>query len=182
MVYAALLRGINVGGNNKVDMKQLKLAFEQAGMGSVTTYINSGNIVFTDNHHSKPELSAILEEVIRNAFSLDIKVLVLSLDDYREVMAFLPDAWTNDALMKTDVMFLWDEANEASVLDKLHIKSGIDRVVYAPGAILWSVDKDKVTRSGMTKLVGSKLYKLMTIRNANSTRKIYELMLAVKEA
>lgn len=49
MVYVALLRGINVGGKNKVDMKQLMAAFEDAGMTSVRTYINSGNVIFSSN-------------------------------------------------------------------------------------------------------------------------------------
>lgn len=53
MVYTALLRGINVGGKNKVDMKILKKSFEQAGMKNVVTYINSGNIIFTTADHSK---------------------------------------------------------------------------------------------------------------------------------
>ena len=43
MIYIALLRGINVGGKNKMDMKQLKQTFEQAGMRHVMTYINTGN-------------------------------------------------------------------------------------------------------------------------------------------
>lgn len=47
MIYIALLRGINVGGNNKIEMKKLKQTFEHAGMGHVTTYINSGNIIFS---------------------------------------------------------------------------------------------------------------------------------------
>lgn len=48
MVYAALLRGINVGGNNKIAMKDLKQTFLRSGMESVVTYINSGNVMFTD--------------------------------------------------------------------------------------------------------------------------------------
>jgi uncharacterized protein (DUF1697 family) len=46
MIYVALLRGINAGGKNKVEMRKLKSTFEQAGMSNVTTYINSGNVVF----------------------------------------------------------------------------------------------------------------------------------------
>ncbi|MGV2794760.1 DUF1697 domain-containing protein, partial [Clostridium perfringens] len=46
MIYIALLRGINVGGNNKIDMKQLKASFERVGMRDVVTYINTGNIIF----------------------------------------------------------------------------------------------------------------------------------------
>ncbi|MDF2479240.1 MAG: hypothetical protein K0S24_4723 [Sphingobacterium sp.] len=48
--------------------------------------------------------------------------------------------------------------------------------MYAPGAILWVVDKCNVTKSGLLKLVGTSLYKNMTVRNVNTTRKIYEIM------
>ncbi len=56
MVFIALLRGINVGGNNKIDMKLLKQTFEQAGMNDVVTYINTGNIIFSHKHLSKPKI------------------------------------------------------------------------------------------------------------------------------
>ena len=46
MVYVALLRGINVGGKNIVEMARLKQAFEELGFTSVKTYINSGNVIF----------------------------------------------------------------------------------------------------------------------------------------
>ncbi|MEA5076670.1 MAG: DUF1697 domain-containing protein, partial [Coriobacteriia bacterium] len=47
MRYLALLRGVNVGGANKVKMAELRRAFESAGMVDVRTYINSGNVVFS---------------------------------------------------------------------------------------------------------------------------------------
>ena len=53
MVYIALLRGINVGGKNKIDMKLLKQTFEQVGMKDVVTYINTGNIIFSYSGISK---------------------------------------------------------------------------------------------------------------------------------
>ncbi|CAH0120444.1 DUF1697 domain-containing protein [Paenibacillus sp. CECT 9249] len=178
MIYIALLRGINVGGNNKIDMKLLKQAFEQAGMNNVKTYINSGNIIFTDNSHSKAELPRILEEAILASFGLQIKVVVRSFDDMQKVISSLPDSWTNDDRMKSDVMFLWEEVDNESVLDKLLIKPDIDTVIYVAGAILWSVDRKNAAKSGMQKLPGSKLYQNMTIRNVNTTRKVYELMQA----
>jgi len=179
MVYIALLRGINVGGKNKVDMKTLKKSFEQAGMKNVVSYINSGNIIFTTDH-SRNEIPHILEEIILSTFGLDIKVLVLSLDDMKKVMSSLPESWTNDDKMRSDVLFLWEDINNESILDKLPFKPEIETVTYAPGAILWSIDKINVTKGGMTKLIGTKLYKQMTIRNVNTTRKIYELMLAAE--
>ena len=191
MVYVALLRGINVGGNNKVDMKRLKLAFEQAGMRQVVTYINSGNIVFSwdaeegagrgdlspeQEQERKHKLAGILEDVILREFNLPIRVVIRSLKDIREVIRHLPEAWTNDDIMRSDVLFLWAEADAPEVLDELKFKPEIDRVLYAPGAVLWSVDRANATRSGMQKLIGTRLYGLMTVRNVNTTRKIHQLM------
>ena len=181
MIYVALLRGINVGGNNKIQMKKLKQSFERIGMKSVVTYINSGNIIFADEEHSKKKLSEMLEEVIHADFGLQIKVLIRSMDDYANVMDALPQSWTNGDTMKSDVMFLWEEIDDASLLDKLHIKPDIDTVKYVPGAVLWSVDRKNVTKSGMSKIIGTKIYRQMTVRNVNTTRKIYELMLAAKK-
>ena len=46
-VFVALLRGVNVGGNNIVSMRELKESFEELGFAQVSTYINSGNVIFT---------------------------------------------------------------------------------------------------------------------------------------
>ncbi|WP_173917505.1 DUF1697 domain-containing protein [Halobacillus sp. Marseille-Q1614] len=176
MIYAALLRGINVGGKNKVDMKLLKKTFERIGMEAVVTYINSGNIIFKDHQYTQKELPAIIEQAIQKDFNLSIKVVVRSLTEFEKLMEALPDSWTNDKEMKSDVMFLWDEINDETVLNHLVIKPEIDTVKYVSGAILWSLAKKDVNRSGMKKLVGSKIYKKVTVRNVNTTRKIYELM------
>ncbi|MFJ7730057.1 DUF1697 domain-containing protein [Neobacillus sp. NPDC097160] len=178
MIYIALLRGINVGGNNKIDMKLLKQTFEKAGMNDVLTYINTGNIIFSNKGLSKTELSCILEDAIQNDFGLQIKVVVRSVDDVRGIINAIPDTWKNDKDMKSDVMFLWDKIDDESVLKHLVVKPNIDTVKYVPGAILWSVDKKNVTKSGMSKIVGSTIYKQVTVRNVNTARKIYELMQA----
>ncbi|WP_099159068.1 DUF1697 domain-containing protein [Virgibacillus ndiopensis] len=176
MVYVALLRGINVGGNNKIDMKLLKQTFEKAGMNDVVTYINTGNIIFSYKRPSKTDLQRILEEAIHRDFGLQIKVVVRSFDDVSRIINAIPYTWKNDKDMKSDVMFLWDEVDDESVLMDLTIKPTIDTVKYVPGAILWSVDKINVTKSGISKIVGSKLYKQVTVRNVNTARKIYKLM------
>ncbi|AIQ46952.1 hypothetical protein R70723_14490 [Paenibacillus sp. FSL R7-0273] len=180
MIYVALLRGINVGGNNIISMKLLKQTFEQAGMTSVTTYINSGNIIFAAGDHPQEALPELLEQAILKDFSLDIKVLLRSLEQMRTVIAALPDAWSNDDTLKSDVMFLWEEADAEAVLEELPLKPGIGTLLYVPGAVLYSVERGNVTKSGMAKLIGTRVYKLMTVRNVNTTRKIYQLMLAAE--
>ncbi|MBU9674758.1 DUF1697 domain-containing protein [Planococcus sp. CP5-4] len=179
MIYAALLRGINVGGNNKISMKELKEVFEQAGMSSVKTYINSGNIIFKDARN-KEQVTLVLKEAIFERFGLRIKVLIYSFDEYSRIAQAVPPEWANDEGLKSDVLFLWEQADDEGVLEQLTLKPGIDRVQYVPGAILWSVDRGDVTKSGMAKIVGTKLYKLVTVRNVNTVRKIYKLMEELK--
>ncbi|AOT70560.1 DUF1697 domain-containing protein [Geosporobacter ferrireducens] len=176
MIYVALLRGINVGGKNKIDMKLLKETFGRLGMGSVTTYINSGNVIFIDERYTKPEISFLLEKGIYEDFNIEIKVLVRSMNDFESMMGILPASWKNDGAMKGDVLFLWDELDQETVDSMLVIRHNIDTVLFAPGVIFWSVDKENVTKSGLTKIVGTALYKKMTVRNVNTTRRIYEIM------
>ena len=130
----------------------------------------------------KKELLRILEEAIHHDFGLPIKVVIRSVEDVREIINAIPDNWQNDKGMTSDVMFLWDEIDDASVMANLVIKPDIDTVKYVPGAILWSVDKKNVTKSGKSKIIGSKIYKQVTVRNVNTTRKIYELMQAQNRA
>lgn len=173
MKYVALLRGINVGGKNKIDMKQLVVAMSEAGFDEVSTYINSGNIFFrADDPEIK--LTKKLEQLIHNKFGLDIKVLLRNKENIEEVVRSMPTNWVNDNNMKCDVMFLWDKYNNESVLAQLRVKPGIDEVKYVHGALLWKVDRENVTKSGMMKIVGTELYRNMTIRNCNTVRKIKE--------
>jgi uncharacterized protein (DUF1697 family) len=176
MRYVALLRGINVGGNNKVDMKILKDAFERVGMNDVRTYINSGNVIFTDNLHTAKEITKKLEDIIKETFGFAVKVLLRDQDQIWAIAAVLPESWQNNSDMRCDVMFLGDDIDNSEIVDSLTVKPEIEDVRYVPGAILWRVDRRNVTRSGMLKLVGTELYKKMTIRNCNTVRRILQLI------
>lgn len=173
MKYVALLRGINVGGNNKIEMKRLVATMSQTGFEEVSTYINSGNIFFSSND-TETILTNRLEQLIKDEFNLDIKVLLRSKDNINELASSIPLEWNNGIEMKCDVMFLWDKYNNESFLEQLTIKPGIDEVKYTHGALIWKVDKVNVTKSGMMKIVGTDLYRHMTVRNCNTLRKIKE--------
>lgn len=176
MVYVALLRGINVGGNNKIDMKQLKATFEAAGMTNVRTYINSGNVIFSDETHTQLELAGILEETIEQMHGFHVAVLIKSMDEMRTVDAVLPREWQNGATMKCDVIFLWNGIREDAVVTDLRIRPEIDDVRTAPGVIIWKVDRANATKSGLLKLIGTPLYRQMTVRNSNTLRKLLAIM------
>lgn len=181
MIYVALLRGINVGGNNTISMKQLAETFSDLGLQNVKTFINSGNIIFSDTTQSSQKLESMLETAIKKNFGMKIKVLLRDLQNITEVAKKLPANWFNDTTMKCDVLFLWEDVDSPKVLDQLIIKAKIDEVKYVSGAVLWRVDRENVTKSGLLKIIGTKLYKQMTIRNCNTVRKLLTLMQDVTE-
>lgn len=104
MKYIALLRGVNVGSSKKVDMGQLRAAFEAVGVTSVSTYINSGNVIFSTDIEDRPRLTAILEDSIRERFGFPVGLLLLDGDQMTSIVNAIPTGWTNDESMKCDVL------------------------------------------------------------------------------
>lgn len=176
MRYVALLRGVNVGVSKRLDMKDLKAAFEQAGMTSVRTYINSGNVIFSDAAEDPVALARLLEGFIEEHFGFGVDLLVLDVDGMRTVVGAIPPDWTNDQAMKCDVLFLWRNVDSPAVLDGIDFDPRMEDVRYVPGAIIRRVDRPNAGRSALLRLVGTPLYRQLTIRNCNSARKLLELM------
>ena len=98
-----------------------------------------------DTDHTKGEITALLEKAIYEDFLLDIKVLIRSIDDFELIVKALPDHWKNDNDMKCDVMFLWEEIDNETLINELRIKQDIETVMYVPGALVWSVDREYLT-------------------------------------
>lgn len=177
MTYVALLRGINVGGKNRVEMALLKQTFENAGLKDVSTYINSGNIIFSENNGlANATIVEKLEKAIEAVFGFYVKVLVRDSENIKKIANVLPKSWQNDKTMKCDIMFLWEKYETPKTLQLLTIKPGVDNVKYTSGTLIWRVDRENINNSGIRKILGSDIYKNMTIRNCNTFRKIHELI------
>jgi uncharacterized protein (DUF1697 family) len=176
MKHVALLRAINVGGNNKIEMARLKEVVQGLGYGDVRTYINSGNLILDAGDEATSAATARIEEAIAAEWGLPIKVLLRSAEQIAKLVQLVPDDWQNDNDHKCDVLFLWDEALRRNVRDELPTKEGIDELIFAPNDFIWRVSRANVTRSGLTKLVGTRLYAQMTVRNVNTVRKLAALM------
>ncbi|MEZ6094323.1 MAG: DUF1697 domain-containing protein [Pirellulaceae bacterium] len=85
--FVALLRGINVGGNNIIPMTQLKATFEDAGCDDVTTYIQCGNVVFSSSQSSADRLAEQLESILGETFNYHGRVAVLSQAQYTKSLS-----------------------------------------------------------------------------------------------
>lgn len=176
MRYIALLRGINVGGNKKVSMKELTTVLESIDHTGVKTYINSGNVIFSSSEKSLSKLTTELESAIENHFGFAVKVIVQTAETVQKIAAAIPKDWTNDDQSKCDVIFLDPSDDQPEVVEVPESKPGIDTLKYVPGALIWQVDRKDITRSGLLKIVGTPLYKRSTIRNCNTLRKLASLM------
>ena len=84
--HVALLRGINVGGHNKVPMAELRQVVASLGHADVATYIQSGNVVFSTGETDTAALAEALEQAIAAAFGVRVRVVVLSRGELAQAM------------------------------------------------------------------------------------------------
>lgn len=178
MIHVALLRGINVGGNNTVPMARLRELCEGLGWADVATYINSGNVVFAADGGDHLALADALTGAIDSSLGVRCRVLVKSGADVAAVAAAIPASWANDADQKCDVVYLLDGLDPAAASAGLAPTQGIDTVLHGPGAILWRTARSDASRSGLHRMIGTPLYQQATVRNVNTARKLADLVRA----
>src|SRR6202049_4736044 len=175
MTYVAFLRGVNGGGKGIVSMAAIKDALVALGLSDVRTYINSGNVIFSTRASDGQQLTARIEKALEQHTGMAIKVLVMDHKTLKAMVDAIPRNWVDDKTMRTYVLLLWKELDDRGILDRLPIKPDVDELRYTPGAVVWRVDRENVGRSHMNRIVGTPLYKKITIRSANTMRKLNEL-------
>lgn len=175
MRYVALLRGINVGGKNKVVMADLRAALAEIGFSDVETYINSGNVLLS-SEGTEEIVGRSFENLLSERFRIETRVLIVPAARYRSIVAAVPANWRDDKEQKSDVLFLFPEDDSSGVLERIPPRDGVEDARYVPGAVLWNVSRDQQSRTGLQKVVGTKTYKNLTIRNVNTARKLAEML------
>jgi uncharacterized protein (DUF1697 family) len=180
--YLVLLRGINVGGRNKVPMAALRELLESRGHTKVSTYIASGNVILSSDR-SAGEIKRELEEALPKTFKLDreqIEVLVLTRAQLRAVVRKRPKGFgDHPETYHSDAVFLMGiEAPTAmKVFDP---RPGVDEVWPGTGVIYSQRLSAQRTKSRLGKIVGTPAYKSMTIRSWATTMALLERMEAAE--
>ena len=176
--YVILLRSINVGGKNKVPMAGLRRCLEDLGFSNVTTYIASGNVIVKSDKPAA-EIQNLIEEALPKNFKLDseiIKALVLSLGQLQAVINNKPEGFgEHPEKYHSDAIFLMgiDAAQAMPVFDP---REGVDKVWPGDGVIYSQRLSAERTKSRLSKIMGSPLYKSMTIRSWSTTIKLLDLL------
>lgn len=175
-IYVALLRGVNVGGNNMISMSALKKSFEDMGFANVRTYINSGNIIFDTKEKDARKLEKKIEQMMSRDYELESKVVVRSFSEMEKLVQSLPRNWGGDSSWRYNVIFLRHTIDSEDILAELPANSEVEEVLYRPGTLLWSAQAEQMSQTKMSKLSSRKISQDMTVRNLNTTKKLYELM------
>jgi uncharacterized protein (DUF1697 family) len=173
--YIALLRGINVGGNNKIDMKELAAAFVDAGFSDVRTYINSGNVIFSGETDVSTTRSLCVDLVLRR-FGMNIAVAVLTADELTDALAHAPDLWGKTPDAKHNAIFVIPPAKAEDIFAEMgEIKPEYENIGHHGSLIFWSAPLKTFSRTRYGSISKRTVYRKITVRNHNTVCKLAEL-------
>src|SRR5918994_2823031 len=175
--YTILLRGINVGGKNKVSMAALKETLQGLGYTNVSTYIASGNVLL-ESAESPERIKAQIEAALIENFELGdevIKVLVLSRGQLQAVIENKPEHFGDRPNeYHSDAIFLMG-VDAADAMSAFSPREGVDEVWPGDGVIYSQRLSAERTKSRLNRVMTSPLYKSMTIRSWSTTVKLWEM-------
>ncbi len=175
--YVALLRGINVGGNNIIKMTALKACFESLGFKDVRTYIQSGNVLFRAAGSNQAALTKRIETALSKSFNYKSRVVVRSQKQMKAIVAKAPKGFGSDQdAYRYDVLFLKEPLTAANAMKSVSMKEGIDEAYAGKGVLYFSRLISKATQSHLNRIASMPVYQSMTIRNWNTTTKLLNLM------
>jgi uncharacterized protein (DUF1697 family) len=178
MKYVALLRGINVGGKNKVPMASLKKYLEELGFHNVTTYIASGNVIL-ESDKTAGEIKSQLEKALPEIFKLDnelVKVLVLTHNHLQAIIDHKPEGFGEQPQKyHSDAIFLIG-IDSAWAMPLFNPREGVDKVWQGNGVIYSQRLSSQRTKSRLSKIMATPAYKSMTIRSWSTTTELLEIL------
>ena len=177
MRYILLLRGINVGGKNKVSMSNFKELLKNSGFKNVISYINSGNLFF-DSEEDQESCVSNIRYLLETNYDFSIPFALLTKEEYLKEREKLPD-WWNEDLTRRDILFFSSDLDKTSVLDFLDKTVFYNEIVYVGKcAVFWGKynESEYLKTSYHKKLMKQDFYKKITIRNGNTFERIAEIL------
>ncbi len=176
MIYISLLRGINVSGQKKIPMAELKSLYKSLGFENVTTYIQSGNVIFSSAERDESKLSALISDKIQEVFSFDIEIIIRSKESWASIIQNNP--FTNRKSInpkKLHVTLLSQVPSDINtgVLNK--VKLSLEEYVICEKEIYLYCPEGYGRSKLSNNLIESKLKITATTRNWNTVNKLFEI-------
>jgi uncharacterized protein (DUF1697 family) len=175
--YLALLRGINVGGNNIIKMADLKACFESMGFKDVVTYIQSGNVLFKAAEKDKAKLTTKIEGALSERFSYKPRLVTVAYKELKRAVDETPTGFGKDLdKYRCDVIFLKEPLTVKEAMKNVRVREGVDNAYAGKTVLYFSRLTSRASQSYLTKIITTPMYQNMTIRNWNTTTKLLALM------
>ena len=168
--YISLLRGINVGGNKKIPMTDLRELYKALKLSNIQIYINSGNVIF-DSDDSAQNIKSKLEQAILKKFGFDVTVMIRTKAELEEVVRKNPFKKETDGIY---VVFLKKESKEKAEKDINAVKNIAEKFVISRKEVYMLIPAYGKTKLS-NQLFEKKLKVAATTRNWNTVRKLLEM-------
>ena len=173
MKYVALLRGINVGGKNKVVMSELREQVAGVSYVNVRTYINSGNLLF-EADASREDVAQRIENLLACRYDFPIRLALLTAQDYLAQLDELPDWWHGD-VARRDALFYTRGLDRDHVRQRIEaMELGDEAVHFGEHAVFWGKfdEKSFLKTAYHKRLLREDFYRQVTIRSGSTVEKI----------
>ncbi len=175
-IYVALLRGINVSGKKTVPMPELKKLFSDAGYTSISTYINSGNVVFKSEKSDPDAIRQILEERIEAKFGFEVKVIVIELAELVSCLAQCPFKERSLGAGEQIYLTFLSKPPSRQAVGAIENRKGDSDEHVLRGKVVYLLVKNGYSNTSLNnKFLEKKLCVDSTTRNINTLRKISEI-------
>ena len=175
--FITLLRGLNVGGQNVIGKADLIRCFEDLGFESVTTYIQSGNVLFRSGKTRVAALTRAIEARLSERLSNPVQAVVFTRARYRAALAAAPETWGRNDDRKHNALFPLRGVTPQRVVEQLPVpKPDIETLATGPGVIFWSISKQDQNRTTWMKLAAAPVYRQVTVRNHRTVFRLRELL------
>ena len=178
MKYIALLRGINISGKNKISMSELKKLLEENNYQNVSTYLNSGNIIFECNIDNKETIMDNIHTLIKTKFLLDIPVYITTDKELENILNNSPKWWgSSNKEIYDNLIFIIPPTKYEEVYNTIGSpKEGLELIEEYNNCVFWSFDLNNYRKSNWwVKTASTDIKDKITIRTANTMRKILEI-------
>ena len=171
MRYVALLRGINVGGNKKVPMGDLRALMVELGHEEVQTYLQSGNVVFSSTRRGAAKLAAEIETAVHETVGVECRVLVRTLDEVRRAVEANPLPEAEGDPSHFHLVFLDARPTPDKIAALTAEDWGSDVLEFGDG-VLYVWYRDGLHRSKLATVLDRRLGVATTARNWNTVTKL----------
>lgn len=175
--YVALLRGINISGKNKVVMAELKKEIESLMFENVKAYLNSGNVIFSSRENIE-KITKQIEEMLKKNYDFKIPVFVLKQEKLKDILEHAPIWWgSDDKTIYDNLIFMIPPVTFEKVFEEIgEAKEGLEIIQNYKDVIFWSFSrKDYQKTNWWLKTANTNVSKKLTIRTANTIRKIVKI-------